>query len=203
MVEVVYVQRASKSAQSLELQHVPQPAYLDEDVAKIASDQQDDEKSPELDGVADGTRPNGTASGLMAHDPERNPNLKQIQSQHSMRSLGRGVSLMDGMYRSTSTISIVGDGMQQVTGIGMHSMSPQLEGDEMKNDGDRALDMIAGKSSISTVNGQGKAENEEEPLEVSESDLMYGDLHQKTVEGGRSDGDESMEFDEDGGIYSV
>jgi len=195
---VVYEPRTSKSAQDLELQNMPQAAYLDEDIAEIAPEQQDDEKSPELDGVTDGTRPNGTASGLsVANDPERKPNLQQIQTQQSMRSLGSAMSLMDGMYRSTSTISVDHDG-DGVTVNGMDGLSPQLEGDEMKNDGDRALDMIAGKSSISVVNNENETNNAEE---LSETELLYGDPHQKTVEGGASD--ESMEFDEDGGIYSV
>merc|ERR1712062_886098 len=106
---------------------------------------------------------------------------------------------MDGMYRSTSTISVEHDG-DGVTGggDGVDELSSQLEGDEMKNDGDRALDMLAGKNSISVVNN-GNTQNEE--VELSETELLYGDVHQKTVEGGASD--ESMEFDEDGGIYSV
>lgn len=188
---VVYEPRSSKSAQDLELQNMPQAAYLDDDIAEIAPEQQEEEKSPELDGA------NTTGLSVAAKDPERNPNLQQIQTQQSMRSLGSAMSLMDGMYRSTSTISVEHDG-DGVTGSGMDELSPQLEVDEMKNDGDRALDMLAGKNSISVVNNGNGTNNDEE---LSETELLYDDVHQKTVEGGASD--ESMEFDEDGGIYSV
>ena len=44
-------------------------------------------------------------------------------------------------------------------------------------------------------------QNEEE--EHSQSELLYGDFHQKTVEGGDADGDASMQFDDESGVYSV
>ena len=206
---VVYEPRASKSAQDLELQQLPQPAFVDEDIAQIAPDRAEDEEkvdTPEHDGMV-----SGTGNVVAAEDPERNPNLKQIQSQQSMRSLGRGVSLMDGMYRSTSTLTI-GDGLENETGNGGDEMEEnQTEGDDMKmditnDDGDAALNMIAGKSSISMVHGVGDKSE-------SESELLYGDVHRQTIEGGgdaeAGDGDEdgdefeSMMFDESGGVYSV
>ena len=200
---VVYEPRAGASAQDLELQQLPQPAFVDEDIAQIAPDLEEDEKldTPTKDGVPDGATGNavgGTGGGV---DPQRNPNLAQIQSKQSMRSLLGGASLIDGMYRSTSMIS-VGDGLQNETGNGMDGgnepMEDQLEGDDAKMDQDRdtALDLIAGNRSISMV-----PQNEEE--EHSQSELLYGDFHQKTVEGGDADGDASMQFDDESGVYSV
>lgn len=200
----MFSKQSMHSMQDLELQSLPRPAYIDENVAGMHADNDEEEKheSP-MDGhVADGQLPRITSMASTASDPKINPNLKSVDAFSVVAGSGDTLKRTNG---GTSPQSEGGDGSDGGDGGDEADGDGHGDGNElaMGKERDRALDLIAGNSiSVGYENMQNNSDDEDDDDDADEeSELLYDNAQRKTTKH-KQDGNENGNENENE-VFSV